>query len=221
MCGGPGAYGGGDEELSFLATTTRSYDHTAAAYSEKTLAIDTGKQIATFNSHLKPDSLILDVGCGPGRDAKRFVDLGHRVIGIDLSEKLLDIARLHAPGANFHYMDLQHLRFPDASFDGVWAMSVLMHLEKKDLPGALTECARVLKPNGPFYLSLKRGEGEGLENDARYGVQKYFAYYTDREAQDLLWGLGLDVLEFETAGTIDQSYATKPWMDIFLRKRSV
>lgn len=200
-----------------LRTTIASYDLTAADYAEKTLKIDTGAQVAKFTSYLEPGSLILDAGCGPGRDAKRFTDLGHHVVGIDLSSALLRIAQKHAPDADFLMMDLTHLYFPQAHFDGVWAMSSLMHLHKEKLPRALMQCHHVMKPGAPFYFCLKRGEGEGLETDKRYGVEKYFAYYSDEDVQQLIAGTPFEVLE-RSSTTIDTSYATNPWMDIYLRK---
>jgi len=92
-----------------LRTTIASYDLTAVDYAEKTLKIDTGAQVAKFSSYLNPNALILDAGCGPGRDAKRFTDLGHNVVGIDLSTALLRIAQKQAPDADFLTMDLLHL----------------------------------------------------------------------------------------------------------------
>jgi len=97
-------------------------------------------------------------------------------------------------------------------------MSSLMHLHKEELPRALFECHRVLKAGAPFYLSLKRGEGEGIEFDKRYGVEKYFAYYSDEDVRRLIAATSFETLAVSST-TIDTSYATNPWMDIYLRKK--
>jgi len=107
--------------------------------------------------------------------------------------------------------------YDENSFDGVWAMSSLMHLAKSDMLGALKECEKVLEPHGIMYLSLKRGEGESMEMDSRYDVPKYFAYYQDDEVRELLEQTNLEIIDFGGT-TADTSYATKPWMDIFLKK---
>ena len=201
-----------------IETTIDSYDATAPAYAEKTFGIDTAPQRSAFLSYLPPNASILDVGCGPGRDTKLFADVGHSVTGIDLSARLLAIARAHAPSVDFRQMDLRRLRFPDSSFDGVWVMSVLMHLEKKEFLPAVAECSRVLKQDGVLYFCLKRGTGEGLEEDARYGgVQKYFAYYQEADVRLSLAKTGLSLLA-TGAITGDVKYATAPWMDFYLRK---
>ncbi|MFA6088680.1 MAG: class I SAM-dependent methyltransferase [Candidatus Woesearchaeota archaeon] len=203
-----------------LTTTINSYDKTANEYHANTLNIDTSEQRNKFLSYLPEKAFILDVGCGSGRDAKVFSDNGNMVIGIDLSKKLLDIAKEYAPQVNFQHMNLLEMCFPNDSFDGIWAMSVLMHLEKKKLPVAIKKCAKVLEPNGILYFCLKRGTGEGLEKDSRYdGIEKYFSYYSDEEIPSLLKNTNLTLLSSDTT-TIDKSYATKPWMNFYLRKNN-
>jgi len=206
-------------DLDVTSITVQSYNDTALAYSEKTIPINTDFQISKFSSYLKPNSYILDSGCGPGRDAKKFNDLGFHVIGIDLSHKLIDYASNYAPDSNFFIMDVREIDFPNNFFNGVWAMSSLMHLPKSDLPSALMEHYRVLDNNGIFYLSLKRGAGEKLEQDARYGgVEKFFAYYSDEEVLELLKDTPFKIAYFDTSTTGDKNYATHPWMDIYLQK---
>jgi ubiquinone/menaquinone biosynthesis C-methylase UbiE len=116
-------------------------------------------------------------------------------------------------------MDIRKIGFPNNFFDGVWAMSSLMHLSKADLPVALMEHYRVLKKDGPFYLSLKRGVGEKIEQDARFGgVEKFFAYYSDEEVLKILADTPFKITYFNTSTTGDKAYATAPWMDIYLKK---
>lgn len=199
--------------------TIKTYNDTAVAYSERTIPINTNPQIEKFSSYMKKGGLILDSGCGPGRDSKIFTDAGYGIIGIDLSEKLLDYAKDYAPRADFMMMDMRELKFADNTFDGVWAMSSLMHLSKSDLPSALMEHYRVLKDGGPFYLSLKRGSGEKLEEDARFnGAKKFFAYYSDEEVVKILSDTPFKITYFDTSTTGDMKYATHPWMDIYLQK---
>jgi SAM-dependent methyltransferase len=207
-------------DADLTAITIQTYDDTAEGYAAKTMPIDTAPQILRFSSSLKKGDLILDSGCGPGRDAKRFNEAGYNVIGIDLSRKLLAYAENYAPKAVFLKRDVRDLAiFPDEIFDGVWAMSSLMHLPKSDFLPALMEHYRVLKEGGPFYLSLKRGIGEKLEHDARFGgAEKFFAYYGDEEVTDILKDTPFKIVHFDTSTTGDFNYATHPWMDIYLRK---
>lgn len=203
---------------SNIETTIETYNLTAEDYSEKTLGINTKGQIRKFLSHIPVNSYLLDLGCGPGRDAKIFSDNGYIVTGIDLSDKLLRIAGKHAPKAEFLNMDMLNLSFPDSYFDGIWAMSSLIHLEKNQLPEALAQCQRVIKTGGAFYLCFKKGEGESLEPDQRYGgLEKYYAYYQANELRNIINNTKFEILEFDGL-MIEKNYANKPWMNILLKK---
>lgn len=105
---------------------------------------------------LQPGQRLLDVGCGPGTIT---VDLARRVapgevVGVDMSEAVLDKARGHAAEAGvdvtFAVGDAYALDFPDASFDVVHAHQVLQHLT--DPVAALREMRRVTRPGGVVAL---------------------------------------------------------------------
>ncbi len=201
-----------------IETTIDSYNKIAEEYFEKTFKIDVGKKINQFLSYMSKRGTILDVGCGPGRDAKTFTDKGYTVVGIDLSDNLLEIARGQAPKAQFINMDIRDMDFDKDSFDGIWAMSSLMHLEKEQFPEVLEKCHSLLMVDSPFYFCLKRGDGERLEPDKRYGgVEKYFSYYQDDEIKRILSGTKFEILDFG-GEIVNDSYATNPWIDIFLKK---
>jgi ubiquinone/menaquinone biosynthesis C-methylase UbiE len=88
---------------------------------------------------------VLEVGCGPGEAAERIArELGARVVAVDLSPRMVELARARAVDARVG--DVQDLQFPDESFDCALAAWVLFH--PADLERALSELARVLRPGG-------------------------------------------------------------------------
>jgi len=98
------------------------------------------------------DKKILDYGCGTGLHSLTPLKYGAReVSGIDLSEESLKIARARAKNeklteqAQFIKMDCEQLNFPDNNFDLILDGGAFSSL---DLDKALSELARVLKPNG-------------------------------------------------------------------------
>jgi SAM-dependent methyltransferase len=91
---------------------------------------------------LSPNALVLDFGCGSGRDAVYLTKAGHRVIGIDLSAGLIrEAQRLHQ-GIDFQVMDMSELDFEDGMFDGVWSKLAIFHVERDQLPGIYVQCCR-------------------------------------------------------------------------------
>ncbi len=202
-------------------TTIESYNKTVEEYIKNVDTLHQYEASGRFISLISEGSLILDLGCGPGRDAKIFADKGFRVIGIDLSEKMIDAAKSRVKNADFRNMNLKQLDFKDDYFDAVWASASFLHIPKKDIPKAVKEVHRVLKSGGIFYLSLKEGEGESFEPDKRYdGAEKFWAYYTEEEIKKLLINEKFNVLEI-CVFKPENSYATHPWINVFCKKELI
>jgi SAM-dependent methyltransferase len=93
---------------------------------------------------------VLDIGCGPGTLARRLVDAGATVTGIDPGEAALAKARSSVPEARFEAATGEALPFPDASFDGAVLLNALHHVPDPAI--ALAEAARVLVPGGRIVV---------------------------------------------------------------------
>ena len=198
--------------------TTESYNSTVGEYIKNTDNLHQAKEGKKFISLLKKNSLILDLGCGPGRDAKIFAGRGFKVIGVDLSESMIKAAKERVKNAEFRVMDMLKLDFKDNYFDGIWASASFVHIPKRGIPKALKEARRVLKEKGIFYLSVKEGKGEVLEPDRRYGgVEKFWSFFKQEEIKEMLKKTGFDIIE-TYINKPDGLYATNPWINIFCQK---
>jgi ubiquinone/menaquinone biosynthesis C-methylase UbiE len=93
-----------------------------------------------------PGALTLDLGCGEGRVARDLKARGHRVIGIDGSQTLVDAARAEDPSGEYLVADAAALPVDAATVDLVVSFMVLHDVD--DLDAAVRECARVLRPGG-------------------------------------------------------------------------
>jgi SAM-dependent methyltransferase len=105
----------------------------------------------TYRDHFfalvpEPGAATLEVGCGEGRVARDLAERGHRVTGLDASPTLLRAAAEADPAGTYVVGVAEALPFDDASFDLVVAYNSLMDVE--DMPAAVTESARVLRPGG-------------------------------------------------------------------------
>ncbi|MFD3551837.1 class I SAM-dependent methyltransferase [Streptomyces goshikiensis] len=99
---------------------------------------------ATISTHLAPGS-VLEVGVGTGVVAAGLAALGHTVRGVDVSQPMLDVAATRF-GGELLIGDGMALPFEDGSQDNVVYVHAL-HL-MPDMPAALAEAARVLRPGG-------------------------------------------------------------------------
>jgi len=106
----------------------------------------------------EPPQRILDAGCGTGKAATYFSDLGYEVYGLDLSQGMLREAQgQNTENPNFQPLigNMKVLPFPDEAFSGVWCMAALVHLDRQGKREALREYSRVLEPGGHLYISVQ------------------------------------------------------------------
>lgn len=100
---------------------------------------------------------ILEIGCGQGFKAYCLSKKGN-VIAIDISTKDINIAKERYPKVNFIVMNIENLEFENNSFDKVYGMDVLEHVDNLD--AVLNEIARVLKSSGQFIVNIPYWKSE-------------------------------------------------------------
>ena len=104
----------------------------------------------------------VDAACGTGRHSEYLVELGHRVVGVDVSNEMLAVARQKVAGATFKHAGLDSLPVADDSVDLVVCALALSHVA--DLTPVVAEFGRILRPGGSLVISDSRGflDGVGL-----------------------------------------------------------
>nr|WP_174257646.1 class I SAM-dependent methyltransferase [Phytoactinopolyspora alkaliphila] len=148
---------------------------------------------AEFLQRLAEDgrTSVLEVGSGPGRDGHAFVTAGLSYRGVDLSPG--QVAEARALGLDVHVASALDLPFADDSFDAAWTMSTLMHLTPPDLPSALDEITRVLRPGGLVAIGVWGADTdqENAWNDGSgFGPARYFNLLSDSTLKNTLQEYG-------------------------------
>ncbi|MBO8180452.1 MAG: class I SAM-dependent methyltransferase [Archaeoglobus sp.] len=116
------------------------------------------KVAAELRKFVNKDSIILDVGCGMGRVEKFIAPYCKEIHGVDVSGKMIKLARKNLKDCRnvfFHKNNGKDLRiFPENTFDFIFSVITLQHLEKEDAYIYIEEIYRVLKPGGKVYLQF-------------------------------------------------------------------
>lgn len=172
------------------AITIANYNRIALAYCNGTADHDVSQNINALLDAIDVDGpyVILDLGCGPGRDLCQFNDLGHEVVGLDGSIDLVRIARTKTNCEVLH-QNFLNLDLPVARFDGIFANASLFHVPSSQLPQVLDNLAATLKYGGVLLCSNPRGNNEEGWIDGRYGcfhdLETWRTYVTEAGFQEL------------------------------------
>ncbi|MGL1835129.1 DUF3427 domain-containing protein [Rhodocyclaceae bacterium SMB388] len=194
-----------------MSRTLAYYDRHAARFVEETIGVDISELHARFLRHVPAGGLILDAGCGSGRDSRAFVARGYRIVAFDASAEIAQRASevLGQGVAVRSFADVSEL----CSYDGIWACASLLHLPADDLPHAFERLWRALKPGGALYVSFKHGDDERTDDER---------HFTDAtESRLRAWIAGLDDIESsECWVTPDQRpERSESWLNAILRRR--
>jgi ubiquinone/menaquinone biosynthesis C-methylase UbiE len=155
--------------------------------------------------HIGQEGIVVDVGCGTGRDMAWFELHRIRTIGVDLSMGMLAYAKENVHGELIS-MNMRNLGFCDAYFDGVWCCASLLHLPKVEAVYALQEIRRILKVGGMLILSIQEGNDEGWEDGSIAGAKRFFARYQENEMKDLLAKNRFAVLKTDSSQTVERNW---------------
>jgi len=148
-----------------------------------------------FIKLLPKNSRILEIGCTGGRDAKKFVQRGFKVIAIDLVEIFLKEARKKVPQAEFIKMDMTKLKFPNNYFDAIWANAILLHLKREDVLKTLRGFYRVLKKSGKLHIRVKKGTKTTYQKDKlSNGEKRFFIYFSKSELEKFVNKAGFKII---------------------------
>jgi ubiquinone/menaquinone biosynthesis C-methylase UbiE len=106
-----------------------------------------------FDKYLSSGDRVADLGCGNGRFYSSFKNKNVDYLGIDVSDKLIEIARKNYPEAKFEVSSVEKMN--DKSFDKVYSIAVLHHIPSYELRlNFLKEIKRILKDDGKLILTV-------------------------------------------------------------------
>lgn len=159
-------------DLAALARRTLShYDSSASSFRDGTRDHDVSQNYGALLRAVggEPPRVLLDLGCGPGRDLAYFKSLGHEAVGLDGSAAFVQMARDDTGCEVLHQSFLQ-LSLPAGRFHGIFANASLFHVPTQELPRVLGELRDALVPAGVLFSSNPHGpDSEGFHGE-RYGA---------------------------------------------------
>ncbi len=186
------------EQNTYQDGQTRNYyDATVDRYDRKTKALDlTGIQnefLALLPDPKTRPVRILSAGCGPAnRDEVRFLKAGFQVDAYDASGQMIAKAKenmepLGGKAWQSSFIEFRKHASDRQGYDGIWAMSSLLHAHLEDLPQILEAHVAALNVGGVMLMSFLHGEGESFsENASPHSRNRIWTKFTAKSLQDFL-----------------------------------
>jgi ubiquinone/menaquinone biosynthesis C-methylase UbiE len=130
-----------------------------------------------FINSLPPNSKVLDIGCGNGRNLFYRSDID--IIGLEMSQELCDIVT--KKGGHVIQGNMIDLPFENNTFDYIICIAVYHHLDNvKDRQQALNEMYRILKPEGKVFIQVWAME-QPLNSKRKFMKRDEFVSWKNKE----------------------------------------
>lgn len=146
--------------------TINYYNQNASSYFKTTINMNMLVAYEKLLKYLNPNDLILDYGCGSGRDTKFFLDKGFRVEAIDGSKELCKLA------SNYTNIEVKNMKFIDLNYknyyNAIWASASILHVPFDELLTIIHKMSIAVKENGYIYTCFKDGNGEEIVDGKLY-----------------------------------------------------
>lgn len=148
--------------------------------------------------------VMLDLGCGGGVPfLKEFADAGYKVVGVDNSLAMLEIARRNVPSAKFFEKDMRNMKFGDNTVDVVVANHSILHLPREHHRSMFEKILQWLKGGGIFLFGGPDYDNKGSEEEW-LGEKFYESHFNRADTTKLLEEVGFVIMYSERADTKEE-----------------
>lgn len=186
------------------------YNVNATKFLEDTVGANMDTLYKEFRERLPQKAVILDAGCGSGRDSLYFKKLGHFIVAIDASQEMCQFAGEYI-GQSVLLCRFQEMHFK-VLFDGIWACASLLHVPSYEIVGVLQRFNWYLKDNGVMYASFKYGDFEG-EREGRYYLD-----LTEETATKFFTEAGFDIEKMWITNDARTNHVDEKWLNVLANR---
>jgi SAM-dependent methyltransferase len=171
------------------AATIAAYQADAGAYASGAGSVPQSvvRDLQEFAALVGAGGRVLEIGSGPGRDARELERQGLVVRRTDITPAFVDLMR--ADGYDADVLDplVDDL---DGPYDGVWANAVLLHMSRDELGVVLGRLRDATVAGGTLFASLKEGDGEAWSTHGHVTGARHFTYWREDALRAVLDSAG-------------------------------
>lgn len=144
--------------------------------------------VNTTKKYLKPESFILEGGCGLANQVYKLQKSGFKVLGLDYARKTIELVKQIKPELDIRLGDVRNLVFENNTFDGYWSFGVIEHFYS-GYNQIINEMYRVIKPGGYLFITFPH---IGFLRKQKANKNKYPEWEESPEKIDLFYQFALN-----------------------------
>lgn len=198
--------------MSLKSETIATYNTHAEKFAEKFNKSGTRKTDIDFVFSFcnKENPIVLEIGCGNGRDAQEISKHTNHYLGIDASSELITIAKRSLPDNRFVTTNVESFTFPPV-VDVTFAFASLIHLSKEEIISIFKKIEDVTPSEGLCFISCKYAPTyEQITKRDDLGVRTYW-HYNEKDISDF-------TEKFIILSTKIQTVHNQEWIDVLFQK---
>jgi SAM-dependent methyltransferase len=165
------------------AITIDTYNKSARQFQDKFMDLDLYNDLYDKFCSLieKQNAEIFEIACGPGNITKYLLNVrpDFRILGIDLSSSMIDLAKINNPVADFILMDWRDIYKIDKKYDAIMCGFCLPYLTREESAKLISDASGLLEQKGLLYISTMEGDynKSGFETTSFSGQDKIYIHY--------------------------------------------
>jgi len=201
--------------------TISAYNDSAQVFAARFMDFETYRnKLYYFQcNYLNNCKSILDLGCGPGNISKLLFTANntYQIMGLDLSEKMVDLAKHNVPNGTFIVCDIRNFNL-NTIFDAAIASFCIVHLTHDEAAFFLKNTCGHLASGGYLYLTFMEGSGSSFERTCFSEKELFFNYFQRSEVVKILMHCSMTIEEI-----FEETYVEKNGeeaKDIFIIAKS-
>lgn len=166
------------------------------------------RYLERFSRLVEKGKTLLDAGCGDGIPVDDYlVKRGLAVNGIDVSARMIELARKNVPEGFFEVRDILDLKEGEYCVDGIVSLRAMRHIPREKHRRLVEIFASYMSNGGTLLLTMASDKWQAIEEDAHGGTATWRYDVADSNIE-LIESIGFAIILDDLAGSEDKTYQT-------------
>jgi cyclopropane fatty-acyl-phospholipid synthase-like methyltransferase len=182
------------------------YEKAADNYAANRNQFESIKYLEQFSKLIEKGRTVLDVGCGAGKPVDEYlIKKGFAVNGIDISERMIELAKKNIPQGFYEVKDMSKLKEGEYCVDGIVSFYAIFHTPREKHHELLKKFASFMPNGGGILITMGAEEYEGFEDDF-HGAKMFWSYYGAEKNTELVENAGFKIILNEIDGSANEKH---------------